>query len=95
MKVRKFKHTLHLKLEKDEDTIKQFLHASELFNNDLIVYLSQVDGWIYLYDANRDAVYRMNGYYHSFIHDLLSGKLVIADARPNDETYADYEWNEE
>jgi len=82
MIVKKFKNTLHLKLETEDE---EFFGNDELFWNDL--YVETSGGWLYLLDTNRNKVVQLNDYY---IEELKSGKTVILPYLEND---PDYEFN--
>jgi len=88
MTVRKFKKTLHIKLDDPNEDIFN-PNNDELFWNDL--YIESSDGWLYLHDANRDEVCCVDDYGYNLFNELKTGKKVIFHYRPND---PDYEFNQ-
>ena len=91
MKVRKFKNTVHIKLDKDEiDDYESIYYNEELFWNDL--YIESSDGWLYLHDTNRNEVCFITGYHYNLLDELIEGGTVIFHYRPND---PDYEFNQD
>jgi hypothetical protein len=79
----------------DEKNIQQVINSEGLFWNDLYYYSSGEDGWDYLHDANTNTVYPLNDYGYDHIKTLLDKGSVTLKGVPNDDTYADYEWNKE
>lgn len=75
-------------------SIEEWLNEDEFFWNDLSFHHSNQDGWYYYYDANRDLVFPINDYGYDLFQDMLNGNTVEIEGRENDETYADYEWNQ-
>lgn len=94
MYIKKFMNgNIHLKLE-EENGLEEILCSNDLFMADLYIYSSSVDGWLYIYDTNRNLVYWLNGYHFNEIDELLQGKSVILKSHKNDDTYEGYEWND-
>jgi len=72
MIVKKFKKTLHLKLENlNEDIIEN----EDLFWNDL--YVQSSDGWTYLLDTARNEVCMVDNYGFDLFSELRTGKTVV------------------
>ena len=89
MTVKKFKNTLHLKLDDlNEDIFEPY--GDELFLND--IYIESSDGWMYLHDTNRNQVCFVDGYHYNLFDDLRKGGTVIFYYREND---PEYEFNQE
>ena len=84
MKVKKFKKTLHLKLDSVNEDIYE-PSGDELFWND--IYISYSDGWVYLHDTNRNEVCMVNDYGYDLFGELKKGKTVIFEYMPNDPEY--------
>ena len=96
---------LIIKLE-DSDVGKTWQDLTEddvFFYADLEWHVSSVDLWEYIYDANRDLVFRVNGYGWNKIDELFENYEVEMEGLPNtkedwgpgengDELV--YEWNE-
>lgn len=95
MKIEKFDNGM-LKIEPEgERTFYDIAMSDDLFWKDLSLYHSCMDGWTYLYDANRNLVYPMNDYGYDLIRDLIKGKSIEVMGKDNDSDYSDYEWNGE
>lgn len=88
MTVKKFKNTLHLKLDDINESIYE-PNNDELFWND--IYIEFSDGWTFLHDANKDKVCFVNDYGYNLFDDLKTGKTVIFHYREND---PEYEFNQ-
>jgi hypothetical protein len=54
---------------------------------------SNMDGWQFFYDANRNQVICIDDYGYNIIKDLLKNGYCYAEYKENDENYQDYEWN--
>lgn len=92
MKIIKSKKHLLLKLE-DEKTIYDIITSDNLIWNDINFYHSNMDGWQYFYDANRNQVICINDYGYNILEDLLQNGYSYAEYKENNEDYQDYEWN--
>ena len=87
MKIKKFKNSLHLKLDKGTEFD---FNDDDLFWNDL--YIETSDGWLYLLDTNRNKVVPLNNYGWDAIRELNEGKTVILSYWDND---PEYEFNQQ
>lgn len=94
MRVTKTEKTLILELENEKD-IYDIIADENLSWNDLMFYESNMDGWRYLYDANRNQICIMNDYGYDEINELIEKKKIEIEYKDNDEDYSNYEWNKE
>ena len=78
----------------NQDEFFEFIQGDDLFFKDLYYYHSGIDGWIYLYDSNKNLVYPMDDYGYNLFRDLKNGKSIEIMGRENNDDYTDYEWNE-
>jgi len=92
MKVIKTEKHLLLKLEDEKDYF-DIITSDDLFWNDISFYHSNIDGWHFLYDANRNQVICIDDYGYNIINDLLENGYCYAEYKENGEDYQDYEWN--
>ena len=96
MLLTKEEDTLTIKLE-DEDkgkTAYDIITDDEFFWKDLTFCSSNVDGWEFLFDANRNLVFRMNDYGWDWFTDLIRDREITLYGMPNDENFEGYEWTE-
>ncbi len=93
MIIKKTKTDLTILLE-DEKNIFDIIQSEDLFRNDIYFYHSNVDGWQYFYDANRNKVVWLTDYGFNEIERMLKERKITLPYVENGEDYIGYEWNE-
>lgn len=94
MIIEKTENELTLILE-NEETVYDVVSSDDFFMADLQFYHSSVDGWQYIYDANRNKVCYVTDYGFDEFDTLLEHGQVTLTYKENDlELYGEYEWNE-
>lgn len=77
MKITKFKNgNINLKCNDGEKSYYDIAMSDGLMWADLSLFTSSVDGWMYLYDANKSLLYSINDYGYDNITDLIRGDMV-------------------
>lgn len=77
MKITKFKNgNINLKCDAGEKSFYDIATSDDLFWDDLSLFVSNMDGWMYLYDSNKDNLYCMTDYGYDHIADLIKGDMV-------------------
>ena len=96
MKVEKFDNKLKLIVEDADDgkTWYDLVYEDAMEMNDITYYMSSMDLWQYLYDANRGLVFALDGYGWNKLNEFLDGNDIEREGIPNDEGYEGMEWNE-
>ena len=92
MKIIKTKKHLLLKLENEKNYF-DCIENDDLFWNDISFWHSNIDGWQFFYDANRNQVIMIDDYGYNIIDELLENGYCYAEYKENEEDYQDYEWN--
>lgn len=68
----------------------------ELYDRNISWYVSNIDGWSYLYDSAYDRVYLIDDYTFNKFRELRSnGKAVFPFHENKYSDYGDYEWNDD
>jgi len=77
MNITKFANgNINLKCNDGEKSYYGIASSDDLMWADLSLFVSSCDGWMYLYDSNKDLLYSINDYGYDNITDLIRGDMV-------------------
>lgn len=68
----------------------------ELYDHNISWYVSNMDGWSYLYDSSSDLVYWLDDYtFNKFSELRKTGEACLSPHANTYEHYDGYEWNDD